>query len=68
MFNKILFIVIVIVIVIVDMQPSSAKDLGQTIKEVWLREISPAYCRSLIDSMPKRLKTVVQNKGGHTKY
>ena len=50
---------------VADKQPSSATDLGQIIKEVWVREISSAYCRSLIESMPK---TVVKNKGGHTKY
>ena len=52
---------------VADKQPSSAKDLEHTIKDVWVREISPAYCRSLIESMPKPLKTVVKNKGGHTK-
>ena len=53
---------------VADKQPSSAKDLKDDIKEVWIRELSPAYCRTLVESMPRRLEMVIKNNGGHMKY
>ena len=53
---------------VADKQPSSAKDLEDAIKEVWICELSPAYCRTLVESMPRRLEMVIKNNGGHTKY
>ena len=53
---------------VADKQPSSAKDLKDAIKEVWICELSPAYCRTLVESMPRRLEMVIKNNGGHTKY
>ena len=53
---------------VVVKQPSSGKVLIQTIKEVWMQEISADYCNSLIASMPRRLEAITKVKGGHTKY
>ena len=49
-----------------EKQPSSTKELVTAIKEVWEKKIS-TYC-ALVKSMPSCLATVVQEKGGHTKY
>ena len=49
-------------------QPNNAKMLEQAIKEVWVRDISLAYCRNLVESMPRRLEAVIKAKGGPTKY
>ena len=51
-----------------ERQPTNAKMLEQAIKEVWVRDISPAYCRNLVESMPRRLEAVIRAKGGPTKY
>ena len=51
-----------------ERQPINAKMLEQAIKEVWVRDISPAYCRNLVESMPRRLEAVIKAKGGPTKY
>ena len=42
--------------------------LEQAIKKVWVREMTTDYCRSLLESMPKRLEAVIKAKGGPTKY
>ena len=51
-----------------ERQPTNAKMLEQAIKEMWVRDISPAYCRNLVESMPRRLEAVIKAKGGPTKY
>ena len=51
-----------------ERQPTNAKMLEQAIKEVWVRDISPAYCRNLVESMPRRLEAVIKAKDGPTKY
>ena len=53
---------------VADKQPSSAKDFEDAIKEVCIRELSPTYCRTLVESMPRRLEMVIKNNGGHRKY
>jgi len=53
---------------VAEKQPSSGKALINTIKEVWVKEISTDYCSSLIASMPRRLQAVIKAHGGHTKY
>lgn len=53
---------------VAERQPSSGEGLTQAIKEVWVTELSPDYCRTLVESMPRRLEAVIKNKGGHTKY
>ena len=53
---------------VADKQPSSAKDLEDATKEVWIRELSPDYCCTLAESMLRRLEIGIKNNGGHTKY
>ena len=49
-------------------QSLSGAKMIKAIKEVWVKEISKEYCQSLIERMPKRIKAVIKNRGGHTKY
>lgn len=49
-------------------QPSSLAELIEIIKKVWVKEISPGYCETLIRSMPRRLAAVIASGGGSTKY
>ena len=49
-------------------QPLSGAKLVKAIKEVGAKEISKEYCQSLIESMPRRIKAVIKNRVGHTKY
>ena len=53
---------------VAEKQPSGGKALIETIKEVWVKDISVDYCKLLIASMPHRLQAVIKVKGGHTKY
>ena len=43
-----------------ERQPTNANILEQAIKEVWVRDISPAYSRNLVESMPRRLEAVIK--------
>ena len=51
-----------------EKQPLSGAELVKAIKEVWVKEIFKEYCQSLIESMPRRIKAMIKNRGGHTKY
>ena len=51
-----------------EKQPTNTKELEETIKAVWVLELSAEYCRSLVKSMPKRLEAVIKAKGNPTKY
>lgn len=51
-----------------EKQPGSAMELEKAIKEVWVRDLSAEYCRSLVESMPRRLEAVIKARGGPTKY
>ena len=51
-----------------EKQPTNTKELEEAIKAVWVLELSAEYCRSLVESMPKRLEAVIKAKGGPTKY
>ena len=53
---------------VADKQPSSAQNLKQAIKDVWVTEITQEYCESLVSSMPRRIQAVIDSKRGHTKY
>ena len=46
-----------------ERQPTSAKELEHAIKEVWVRDMLPEYCRRLVESMPKRLEAVIKARG-----
>ena len=51
---------------VAEEQHSSLKQLENVIKKVRTLGIISEYCCKLIESMPKRLKMVIDNKGGHT--
>ena len=53
---------------VAETNPSSEKELISAIKRVWTADITPDYCRNLVRSMPDRIKAVLANKGGHTRY
>ena len=40
-------------------QPSSAENLRQAIKDVWVTEITQEYCESLVSSMPRRIQAYI---------
>ena len=51
-----------------EKQPTSAVELEKATKEVWESGLSAEYCRSLVESMPRRVEAVIKAKGGPTKY
>ena len=53
---------------VADRQTTSTQEMETAIKLLWIHEITPEYCRNLVDSMPRRLQAVLNNRGGHTKY
>jgi transposase len=48
--------------------PTSEASLADAIKEVWVKEVTPAFCTRLARSMPSRIRAVLAAKGQHTKY
>ncbi len=50
-----------------ERQVSNIRQLRDVIKEEW-KNISAATCARLVNSMPRRIKAVLDNKGAHTKY
>ena len=46
----------------------SIPKLTEAIKILWVTDLSPEYCKSLSDSMPKRIQDVIKAKGYSTKY
>ena len=53
---------------VADRQTTSTQEMETAIKLLWIHNITPEYCRNLVDSMPRRLQAVLNNRGGHTKY
>ena len=53
---------------VAEQQSSSLLGPQLAIKEIWVKNLDVEYCRKLILSMPKRIKSVIKCKGGHTKY
>ena len=51
-----------------EKKPTSLEDLKECIKRVWCTEITPDMCKSLVESMPRRIAAVLQNGGKHSKY
>ncbi len=45
----------------------SIHQLCDVAMEEW-KKTPVATCEALVNSMPKRVKAVLENKGGHTKY
>jgi len=48
-------------------RPKSCDELWERVSAEWYK-IPVEFCRNLIKSMPRRLKTVYNAKGRHTKY
>ena len=46
---------------------SNIRQLRDVVMEEW-RSIPVATCEALVNSMPRRVKAVLDNDGGHTKY
>jgi transposase len=46
----------------------SLPKLELAIRKVWRHDISVEHCENLVNSMPKRLRSVLDNKGEMTKY
>ena len=38
------------------------------IKKVWVTEITQEYCESRVSNLAHHIQTVIDSKGGHTKY
>ena len=53
---------------VAEQQSSSLLGLQHAIKEVWVKNSDVEYCRKLILSMPKRIRSIIKYKRGHTKY
>lgn len=53
---------------VAEKQPTNTLALTEVIKYIWCNDISCDYCRSLTDSMPRRILSVITNKGGYIKY
>jgi transposase len=51
-----------------EKNPTSLSDLKAKINETWNEFITPAYCTTLVSSMPRRIKAVLKARGSHTKY
>ena len=50
------------------MHPNSLQDMIKAVETVWTQKVSPDYCKKLCRSMPDRIRSVLKNKGKHTKY
>ena len=46
----------------------SVPKLIRAIQDMWVNDLTPEYCRNLVDSMPRRLRRVIAAKGAMTKY
>lgn len=53
---------------IVQQKPSSLHVLKTSLLNVWEHDIFQDLLENLVDSMPKRVKMVIKNKGGPLKY
>ena len=51
-----------------DHNITSAVKLEEAIKDIWMKEMDINYFQNLADSMPKRLKWVIEHSGEMTKY
>jgi len=48
-------------------QISSLDGLGKSLRDIW-DNLNSAHTRNLVESMPRRLASVIKAKGGSTKY
>ena len=51
-----------------EKNPQNFEELKTAILSVWCQEIDTDLCRQMVDSMPKRISQVIENKGFHSKY
>ena len=51
-----------------ELNPTSYKDVVDKVKSVWLQQMTVDYCNRLVESMARRIQTVLVVKGGCTKY
>lgn len=52
---------------VADAKPTNNQHLWRVVEEAW-RKITPTRCQNLVNSMPRRCKAVLKNKGFSTKY
>ena len=51
-----------------EKQPPGVAELVGVMKEVWKKEISKEYCQNLMKDIPRRMESMIKNRGGNTKY
>ena len=51
----------------VEVEVSNIRQLRDVVMKEW-KSIPVATCEALVNSMPRRVKAVLDNNGGHTKY
>ena len=51
-----------------DFSCSNREELIQRVTEIWCHRMTPEFCSKLARSMPRRIRAVLANNGGHTKY
>ena len=51
-----------------DRIPKNLKEVFVRAADVWYKEVTPEMCCKYIDYMPKRIETLIEAKGGMTKY
>lgn len=49
-------------------KPASLVELRRAILEVWTQDITEELCKSLVHSMPARIRAVLEARGRQTKY
>ena len=55
-------------VIIAKNKPSNKRELIENIIQAWHHIVTPKEFRNLVQSMPRRCKAVIQNKGFPTKY
>ena len=53
---------------VAEKHPTNLSSLIKTIKSSWVLDMPTELCRNLIESMSRRIRAVLEAKGGHTKY
>jgi hypothetical protein len=50
-----------------DQPPQNSEELWHALQEEWY-QVSASYITNLYESLPRRVLSLVQAKGGHTEY
>jgi len=53
---------------VAEKHPTCLPSLIKTIKSSWVLDMPTELCRNLIESKLRRIRAVLEAKGGHTKY